>query len=64
MNHRDRSRVFSDLKNYRNWMDKEETIIFIKCIRFFMELDKENRIRSYEIYVIYSLIMVRFLKKC
>jgi len=35
----DRARILTDLKNYRDWMEIKEKDIFIRCVRFFMNLD-------------------------
>lgn len=63
MSARDRARVWTDLKNYKTWKDKELAYIFAKCVLFFMNLDKQIAIRPYEIYVIYSEIMIKVIEK-
>jgi len=62
MKSQDRARIFSDLKNYRTWMDKGDVNIFIRCFRFFTNLSKDIQINIYEIYVVYVLIIIRIIK--
>ena len=47
MSTRDRVRSYTDIKNYLSWMDKEEADIFIRCVRFFMNINKDIEISPY-----------------
>jgi len=47
MSTRDRVRSYTDIKNYMSWMDKEEADIFIRCVRFFMNINKDIEISPY-----------------
>jgi len=59
----ERARIWTDLKNYRSWMDTEEADIFIRCVGFFMNINKDIEISPYEIYVMYVLITTKVIEK-
>jgi hypothetical protein len=58
----DLNSIMTDLKNYRIWMQSNEADIFIRCVRFFMDLDRDIVISPHEIYIIYALIIIRIMK--
>jgi hypothetical protein len=60
---RDRQRVWTDLKNYRTWMDEAEADIFLRCVGLFMNVNKEIAISKPEIYVVYVRIMIKVIEK-
>jgi hypothetical protein len=55
--------IVTDLKNYQIWMQRNVADIFNRCVRFFMELDRDIVINLREIYTIYVSIITRIMQR-
>jgi hypothetical protein len=59
----DMKNMVADVKKYRIWMQRNVADIFNRCVRFFMELDRDILISPQEIHIIYVTIIIRMMEK-
>jgi hypothetical protein len=54
--------ILTDFRNFRQWMKTEMTDIMKKCIKYYLDVDKDLEIGFYEIYVIYVHLVIKIQK--